>query len=449
MYNLGIISANNFVEELQVEVELQRLNNHTLKEDQTNQENGNDEDVEDQETNQTLDLTNYQLAWDREQRTRTKPLRFRDKINMDAYAFVVAEEKILMNHHLAGQKLVSCKWLFKIKKGIEGVQKPRYKVRLVARGFTQRACIDYNEVFSSIVRHTSIRVIFALTACKDYELEQLDVKTVFLHGNLKEMIYMRQPWGYEQGNTVFLLRKSYYGLKQSPRQWYKRFDEYMLSNGFKRSSYESCEFDMKELREAKKILGMEIVTDRSRKIMRVSQSGYVSKILNNFRIDNGKSVQMPLGGHFKLLLKDCTVRDCDVERMSKVPYANAVGSLMYLMVCTRLDIAMREVLEAKTVKVLNVGTEHNDVDALTKVIPRRKLQHCLELLSIDPESRPHHLMTGVTGLSPWPTISPPKHILMRTPVHDLISTTLTTSKPNNLTTSLSPQTEPSNDLNTS
>nr|GEU98389.1 retrovirus-related Pol polyprotein from transposon TNT 1-94 [Tanacetum cinerariifolium] len=80
------------------------------------------------------------------------------------------------------------------------------------------------------------------------------------------------------------------------------------------------EFDMKELGEAKKILGMEIVRDQSRKILRVSQSGYVSKILNNFRIDNGKSVKMPLGGHFKLSLKDCPVRDCDVERMSKVPY---------------------------------------------------------------------------------------------------------------------------------
>ncbi|GJR70298.1 retrovirus-related pol polyprotein from transposon TNT 1-94 [Tanacetum coccineum] len=235
--------------------------------------------------------------------------------------------------HLAGQKLVSCKWLFKIKEGIECVQRPRYKARLVARRFTQRA----------------------------------------------EVIYMRQPPGYEQGNKVCLLKKSLYGLKQSPRQWYRRFDEYMLSNGFKRSSYDSCvyyksyapgeyiylllyvddmlisckskaeigstktllkrEFDMEELGEAKKILGMEIIRDRSRKIPRVSQYGYVSKILNNFRIDNKKSVQMPLGVHFKLSLKDCPIRDCDVERMSKVPYANVVGSLMYLMVCTRPDIA--------------------------------------------------------------------------------------------------------------
>ena len=602
------------VEELQVEVELQRLNNHSLEEDQTDdQEDGDDEDAGDQDHDQTPDLTDYQLVRDREPRTRTKPLRFRDESNMAAYAFAAAEEedthepltyqeavacedsskwKAAMDEemdslrknktyelvdHPAGQKLVSCKWLFKIKEGIERVQKPRYKARLVARGFTQRAGIDYNEVFSPVVRHTSIRVILALTACRDYELEQLDVKTAFLHGNLEEVIYMRQPPGYEQGNKVCLLKKSLYGLKQSPRQWYRRFDEYMLSNEFKRSSYDSCvyyrsyapgeyiylllyvddmliackskaeigsiksllnkEFDMKELGEANKILGMEIIRDRSRKILRVSQSGYVSKILNNFRIDNGKSVQMPLGGHFKLSLKDCPVRDCDVERMSKVPYSNAVGSLMYLMVCTRPDIAyavsvvsrylanpgknhweavkwilkylrgtanvglvfgtnhgnhvdvtgfvdsdyakdpdkgrsitgyaflvqgcvvswkatlqhvvalstteaeymalteavkeaiwlrglleelgvelntvavncdnqgaihlsrnhafhertkhinvryhfIREVLEAKTVEVLKVGTEHNAADALTKVVPGLKFQHCLELLSV-------------------------------------------------------------------
>ncbi|GJS62394.1 retrovirus-related pol polyprotein from transposon TNT 1-94 [Tanacetum coccineum] len=158
---------------------------------------------------------------------------------------------------------------------------------------------------------------------------------------------MRQLHGYEQGNKVCLLKKSLYGLKQSPRQWYRQSDEYMLSNGFKSSKQDrdwstksllKKEFDMKELGEAKKILGMEIARDRSRKILRVSQSGYVSKILNKFRIDNRKLVKMPLGGHFKLSLKDCPVRDYDVKRMSKVPYANEVGSLMYLMVCTRPDI---------------------------------------------------------------------------------------------------------------
>nr|GFA36965.1 retrovirus-related Pol polyprotein from transposon TNT 1-94 [Tanacetum cinerariifolium] len=194
-----------------------------------------------------------------------------------------------------------------------------YKARLVARGFTQRAGIDYNKVFSPVVRHTSIRVILALTACKDFELEQLDVKTAFFHGNLEEVIYMRQPSGYEQDDMLIACKSK--AESGSTKSLLKR------------------EFDMKDLGEGKKILSMEIVRDRSRKILRVSQSGYISKILNNFRIDNGKSVQMLLGGHFNLSLKDCLIRDCDVERMSKVPYANAIGSLMYLMVCTRPDIA--------------------------------------------------------------------------------------------------------------
>ncbi|GJS53994.1 retrotransposon protein, putative, ty1-copia subclass [Tanacetum coccineum] len=280
-----------------------------------------------------------------------------------------------------GQKLISCKWLYKIKERIEGIQKPRYKARLVARGYTHRACIDYNEVFSPMVRHTSIRVILSLTACEDYELEQLDVKTAFLHGILEETIYMRQPPGFEEGtgNKVCLLKKSLYGLKQSLRQWYKRFDVYMISNGFSRSSYDSCvyfkeftpgmyiylllyvddmliaykskseieytkgllrkEFDMKELGPTRKILGMEIVRDMGSRTLKVSQSGYVQKNLNNYRVDNGKSVSVPLEAHFKVSLKDCPSSDWDVERMSKVPYANVVGSLMYLMVCIRPDIA--------------------------------------------------------------------------------------------------------------
>nr|GEU64869.1 retrotransposon protein, putative, Ty1-copia subclass [Tanacetum cinerariifolium] len=321
------VGADKSIKEL-LRVELQRLNNHTPDEDQTYQEDGDDEDEGEQETDRTPDLTYYQLAWDREQRTRTKPLRFQDESNMDAYAFVAAEEEDThepknktweLLDHPARQKLVSCKWLFKIKEGIEGVQKPRYKVRLVAHGFTQMAGNDYSEVLYSVVRYTFIQVIHALTACKDYELEQLDVKTAFLHGNLKEVIYMRQPRGYKQ-EDMLIACKIKAGI------------------GFTKSLLKK-EFDMKELEDAKKILGMEIVKDQSQEILRVSQSGYVSKILNNYRIDNGKSAKMPLGGHFKLSLKDCPVKDCDVERMSKVTYANAVGSLMYMMVCTRPDIA--------------------------------------------------------------------------------------------------------------
>lgn len=79
------------------------------------------------------------------------------------------------------QKVMGCKWIFKRKKCILGVMKSRYKVLLVAKGFTQQEGIDYHEVFSPAVKHTLIRVLMALTANFDMELEQLDVKTAFLH----------------------------------------------------------------------------------------------------------------------------------------------------------------------------------------------------------------------------------------------------------------------------
>ncbi|GKE10633.1 retrotransposon protein, putative, ty1-copia subclass, partial [Tanacetum coccineum] len=345
-----------------------------------------------------------------------------------------------------------------------------------------RSGIDYNEVFSPVVRHTSIRVILALTTCKDYELEQLDVKTIFLHGNLEEVIYIRS---YAPSEYIYLLLY---------------VDDMLITCKSKveigsTNSLLKKKFDMKELEEAKKIIGMEIVKDQSRKILRVSQSGYISKILNNFRRDNEKSVQMPLGGHFKLSLKDCPIKECDVERMTKMSYANArhsgttnVGlvygtnrgnhvdvtsfvdsdyakdldkgrsitgytflvqgcvvtwkaTLQHVVALSTIEIEymalteavkeaiwlrklleelgvelntvvvnydhqgaihlsrnhvfhertkhinvhnyfIREVLEENTVKVLKVGTEHNASDALTKVVHGRKLQYCLELLSV-------------------------------------------------------------------
>ncbi|GJZ66216.1 retrotransposon protein, putative, ty1-copia subclass [Tanacetum coccineum] len=163
-----------------------------------------------------------------------------------------------------------------------------------------RAEIDYNEVFSPVVRHTSIRVILSLTSCEDYELEQLDVKTAFLHGNLEETIYMRHPPGFEEetGNK----------------------SEIEYTKGLLRK-----EFDMKELGPARKILGMEIVRDKGSRTLKVSQSRYMQKILNNYKVDNGKSVYVLLGAHFKVSLKDCPSSDWDAKRMSKVPYANVVG----------------------------------------------------------------------------------------------------------------------------
>jgi hypothetical protein len=114
-----------------------------------------------------------------------------------------------------GKKPLKCKWIYK-KEGISGVEPARFKARLVVKGFKQREGIDFNEVFSPVVLHTSIRVMLTIVALFDLELEKLDVKTAFLHGDLDEKIYMRQPQGFSapgQEHLVCHLQKSLYGLK--------------------------------------------------------------------------------------------------------------------------------------------------------------------------------------------------------------------------------------------
>ena len=118
-----------------------------------------------------------------------------------------------------GKKALHNKWVYRIKEEHDGSK--RYKARLVVKGFQQKKGIDYTEIFSLVVKLTTIRTVLGLVAKKDLHLEQLDVKTAFLHGDLEEEIYMKQPQGFEvQGKEkmVCKLQKSLYGLKQAPRQ---------------------------------------------------------------------------------------------------------------------------------------------------------------------------------------------------------------------------------------
>ncbi|KAG8497142.1 hypothetical protein CXB51_008390 [Gossypium anomalum] len=229
------------------------------------------------------------------------------------------------------------------KEGTLGVEEARYKVRLVAKGYSQIPGVDFTDVFSPVVKHSSIRALLGIVAMYDLELEQLDVKTAFLHGELEEDIYMQQPEGFivlEKEDYVCLLKKSLYDLKQSPRLWYKRFDSFMTFHDFKRSSFDSCvyfkknsdgsfmylllyvddmliaakdkgkirkvkaqlseEFEMKNLGPAKKILGMEIHRDRKASKLHLSQKGYIEKVLYRFNMQSAKPVSTPLAAHFRL-----------------------------------------------------------------------------------------------------------------------------------------------------
>jgi len=136
-----------------------------------------------------------------------------------------------------GRKPVSCKWVFKIKQGVNG-EVERYKARLVPRGFTQTYGVDYNETFAPVEKFTSIHCILALATLEDMEIHQMDMKTTFLNGELEEEIYMEQPQGFmHQGgeHLVCKLHKSLYGLKQPPRAWNQKLDTFFKSVEFMKS----------------------------------------------------------------------------------------------------------------------------------------------------------------------------------------------------------------------
>ena len=240
--------------------------------------------VEDQQTDHEADVGveevsnkepqqqhNLPIAIRRPRREIRKPARFEDMV---AYAFPVVEEGIphtfleansspdkekwkkamdeemhsLVKNHTwklvrlpKGKKEIGCKWVYAQKEGFSSKNDVRYKVRLVAKGYAQKERIDYNEVFSPVVKHSSIRTLLAFAAQFNMELVQMDVKTTFLHGDLEEEIYITQPDGFKvvgKENWVCKLRKSLYGLKQSRRQWYKRFDQFMISQNYTRSSFD-------------------------------------------------------------------------------------------------------------------------------------------------------------------------------------------------------------------
>lgn len=142
-----------------------------------------------------------------------------------------------------GKSLVQCKWVYKRK--LNSDNSVRYRARLVAKGFTQKPGIDYDETFSPVVRHSTLRLLFALSVQLDLNVNHLDVKTAFLNGILKEDIYMRHPKVDLDSNNnrkIVKLNKAIYGLKQSSRSWYEKVDECLTKFGFKRSYIEPCVF---------------------------------------------------------------------------------------------------------------------------------------------------------------------------------------------------------------
>ena len=137
---------------------------------------------------------------------------------------------------------IGCEWVYKTKRDSLG-NIERYKVRLVTKGFTQKEGIDYTKTFSLVSKKDSLRIILALVAHFDLELQKMDVKTTFLIGDLKEKVYMKQPKGFssrEGEHSVCKLKKSIYGLKQASCQWYYKFHGVVTSFSFIENPMDQC-----------------------------------------------------------------------------------------------------------------------------------------------------------------------------------------------------------------
>ena len=143
-----------------------------------------------------------------------------------------------------GKRTVGCKWVYTIKYLADGTIE-RYKARLVAQGYTQTYGVDYSKTFSPVAKNDIIRVLFSITANKDWPLHEFDVKNVFLHGKIEEEVYMKAPLGFSDDyNTEegCKLNETLYGLKQSPRAWFGRFTAAMTKFGYKQSNYDHTLF---------------------------------------------------------------------------------------------------------------------------------------------------------------------------------------------------------------
>jgi len=220
------------------------------------------------------------------------------------------------------KKAIGCKWVYKVKHNANG-SVSRYKTKLVAKGYAQTYGIDYEETYSPVAKMTTVKAIIVMAAAKGWSLHQMDVKNVFLHGDLQEEVYMEQPPGYvdqTHPNLVCRLKKTLYGLKQAPRAWSDKIGQKLLKQ----------KFEMKDLGELRYFFGIEVI--QFPKGIWLLQRQYALNKLAEYGMTGCKPISIPLEQNVKLsadegdLVEDTTM------------YRHIVGSLIYMTI-TKLDLS--------------------------------------------------------------------------------------------------------------
>lgn len=260
----------------------------------------------------------------------------------------------------------------------------------MAKGCSQKEGIDYKETYAPVVRYTSIRYLIALAVREDMYIDQLDVVSAFLQGDIIEEIYVEQPEGFNDGtNNVCKLMKSLYGLKQSGRMWNIKLDKTLKKFGLKRAKSDPCiyfnkdktiylaiyvddillfwknqqerdkikyclkkSFKIRDMGRPNSCIGINISYENNS--IQIDQSGYIKQILKRFNMQDCKPAIVPSDPGQKLSNKMCS--DDQSKDCLNIPYQEAVGCLLYLAQATRPDIsfAVNDVSRFNT----NYGKQH-------------------------------------------------------------------------------------------
>ncbi|CAI7886657.1 unnamed protein product [Closterium sp. NIES-54] len=271
--------------------------------------------------------------------------------------------------------IVSGMWIFRVKR--PPGSPPVFKARYVARGFSQRQGVDYFQTFSPTPKMTTLRVLLHVAAQRDYELHSLDFSTAFIQGSLHEKIWLRRPPGFTGSfppSTQWSLRRPVYGLHQAPREWHDTLRTTLAALGFAPSTADPSLFlrtdtslppfyilvyvddlvfatadtaglahvksklqkrhTCTDLGELLSYLGLQITRDRAQRTITLTQSHMVQQVLQrfNFTYSSPQATHLPTRHSLSALPSDESVEPSG-------PYPELVGCLMYLMTCTRPDLA--------------------------------------------------------------------------------------------------------------
>ncbi|GJT69701.1 ribonuclease H-like domain, reverse transcriptase, RNA-dependent DNA polymerase [Tanacetum coccineum] len=270
-----------------------------------------------------------------------------------------------------GHKAIGLKWVFKTKKDANG-NIIKHKARLVAKGYIQEHGIDFEEVFAPVARMETIRLLLAIAANRKWEVHHLDVKSAFLHGELKEEVYVTQPEGFtKKGNDgkVYRLIKALYGLRQAPRAWNIKLDNTLKSLDFKKCALEQAiytkaskdslllvgvyvddliitgtpkkeidkfkaqmeeKFEMSDLGLLAYYLGIEVTQNNGD--ISIKQTAYANKILKEAGMLESNETVIPMDPGTRL------TKNTEGTLVNSTEYRSLIGCLRYLL-HTRPDLS--------------------------------------------------------------------------------------------------------------